>query len=71
MPPIEVSAKMTMLMIFNVLLLTKFHSLETVIKCLCILRCAECDHSASQMTMLVIEDFHILWIKYLHTSEKI
>jgi hypothetical protein len=42
-----------------------------VIKCLCILRCAECDHSASQMTLLVIEDFHILWIQYLHTSQQI
>lgn len=71
MPPIEMSAKMTMPMNFNVLLLTKLHSLETVIKCLCILRCVECDPSASQMTLLVIEDLHILWIEYLHTNEQI
>jgi hypothetical protein len=67
MPPIEPCAKVIMPEVSFVIFSPTVRKFETVLKCLCILKSMECNDSTPQMTSLVIENIHKLWIENLHT----
>jgi hypothetical protein len=67
MPPIEPCAKVIMPEVSYVIFSPTVRKFETVLKCLCILKSMECNDSTPQMTSLVIENIHKLWIENLHT----